>query len=210
MSDEADLSAITGGLGESWEILANAYKPYPCGVVLFPVIDGCLDLRERHALAADRIARVTVNGHPLLRMRADRPDVTSGREAKVSIQHSVAVAFLYGAAGLAQYADACVVEPAVLDLRRKVAVEEDADVPVETAFITVETTDGRRLECHVTESRGTMARPMSDAELEAKFRGLADHGAPTLDAGRLIEAIWGINREPDAARIIKMTTPSAG
>jgi 2-methylcitrate dehydratase PrpD len=210
MSDEADLNAITDGLGDSWEILANAYKPYPCGVVLFPVIDGCLDLRERHALAADRIAGVTVRGHPLLRMRTDRPDVTSGRAAKVSLQHSVAVAFLYGAAGLAQYEDACVVEPAVLDLRRKVAVEEDADVPVETAFVTVETTDGRRLECHVTESRGTMARPMSDAELEAKFRSLADHGAPWLDAERLIEAIWGINREPDAARIIKMTMPSAG
>ena len=210
MSDEADLSAITGGLGESWEILANAYKPYPCGVVLFPFIDGCLDLRARHALAADRIARVTVRGHPLLRMRADRPDVTSGREAKVSIQHSVAVAFLYGAAGLAQYEDACVVEPAVLDLRRKVAVEEDADVPVETAFVAVETTDGHRLECHVTESRGTMARPMSEAELEAKFRGLAEYGAPRLDAGRLIETIWGIDREPNAARIIKMTAPSAG
>jgi 2-methylcitrate dehydratase PrpD len=210
MSDEADLSAITDGLGESWEILANAYKPYPCGVVLFPVIDGCLDLRARHALAADRIARVTVRGHPLLRMRADRPDVTSGREAKVSIQHSVAVAFLYGAAGLAQYEDACVVEPAVLDLRRKVAVEEDADVPVETAFVAVETTDGHRLECHVTESRGTMARPMSEAELEAKFRGLAEYGAPRLDAGRLIETIWGIDREPNAARIIKMTAPSAG
>ena len=70
--------------------------------MLFPVIDGCLDLRERHALAADRIVRVTVRGHPLLRMRTDRPDVTTGREAKVSLQHSVAVAFLYGAAGLAQ------------------------------------------------------------------------------------------------------------
>jgi hypothetical protein len=55
-----------------------------------------------------------------------------------------------------------------------------------------------------------MARPMSDAELEAKFRGLADHGAPTLDAGRLIESIWGIDREPNVARIIKMTALSAG
>jgi hypothetical protein len=44
--DEADFSAITDALGDSWEILANAYKPYPCGVVLFPVIDGCLELRD--------------------------------------------------------------------------------------------------------------------------------------------------------------------
>src|SRR5713101_878750 len=49
-SDSVDLDAITDRLGESWEILGNAYKPYPCGVVLFPVIDACLELRGwRHS-----------------------------------------------------------------------------------------------------------------------------------------------------------------
>ncbi len=205
MSDKAEIGAIADRLGNSWEILANAYKPYPCGVVLFPVIDGCLELRERHVLSTEQIARVTVRGHPLLRMRADRPDVTSGREAKVSIQHSVAVAFLYCAAGLAQYTDQCVTEPAVLDFRRKVAVEEDPNIPVETAFVTVQTTDGSRLECHVTQSRGTMARPMSDAELETKFHDLAEYGAPTIDAERLIAALWAMEEEPNVAGTIGMT-----
>jgi 2-methylcitrate dehydratase PrpD len=204
MSDEADFSAITDGLGDSWEILTNAYKPYPCGVVLFPVIDGCLELRERHTLSADRIVTVTVRGHPLLRIRTDRPDITSGRAAKVSVQHSVAVAFIYGDAGLVQYADQCVGEPAVRDLRRKVTVEEDPNVPVETAFVTVHTTDGCRFETHVTQSRGTMARPMSDAELENKFRNLAEYGASTLDAERLIAAIWAIDDEHDVAGTIGM------
>jgi 2-methylcitrate dehydratase PrpD len=206
-SDETDFSAVIKGLGDSWEILANAYKPYPCGVVLFPVIDGCLELRERHALSVDQIAAVTVRGHPLLRIRTDRPNVTSSRAAKVSIQHSVAVAIIYGAADLAQYADQCVSEPAVLDLRRKITVEEDANVPVETAIVTVQTTDGGRLERHVTEARGTMARPMTDTELEAKFRGLVDYGAPALDPGRLIEAIWGVGDEQDVGRVVRMTVP---
>jgi 2-methylcitrate dehydratase PrpD len=203
-SDEADFSAITDGLGDSWQILTNAYKPYPCGVVLFPVIDGCLELRERHMLSADRIAAVTVRGHPLLRIRTDRPDVLTGRAAKVSAQHSVAVAFIYGAAGLAQYTDQCAGDTAVLELRRKVTVEDDATIPVETAFVAVQTTDDRRFECHVTQSRGTTARPMGDAELEAKFRSLAEYGAPTLDAQRLIEAIWAIDDQHDAAKAIRM------
>ena len=38
------LEELVGGLGERWEILANTYKPYPCGVVLNPVIEACLDL----------------------------------------------------------------------------------------------------------------------------------------------------------------------
>jgi|SRR5580692_10449670 2-methylcitrate dehydratase PrpD len=83
-------------------------------------------------------------------------------------------------------------------------VEEDANIPVETAFVTVQTTDGRLFECHVTQSRGTMARPMSDVELEAKFRSLAKYGSPTLDPERLIAAIWAIDDEHDVARTVKM------
>jgi 2-methylcitrate dehydratase PrpD len=141
MSDGADLGVLSDGLGDSWEILSNAYKPYPCGVVLFPVIDACLELRQRHRLDPADIAQVTVRGHPLLRMRTDRPDVETGREAKVSLQHSVAAVFLYGGAGLAQYADECVREPAILDLRQRVTVEEDAAIPVETALVTVTTAE---------------------------------------------------------------------
>jgi 2-methylcitrate dehydratase PrpD len=43
-SDSADLARIADGIGERWEVLDNAYKPYPCGVVLFPVIDADLGL----------------------------------------------------------------------------------------------------------------------------------------------------------------------
>jgi hypothetical protein len=49
-----------------------------------------------------------------------------------------------------------------------------------------------------------MARPMSDVELEAKFRSLAKYGSPTLDPERLIAAIWAIDDEHDVARTVKM------
>ena len=93
-SDSADLAHITEGIGERWEVLNNAYKPYPCGVVLFPVIDACLELRAGHAPVAGSIERVVVRGHPLMRERAHRPNVENGRDAKVSLQHIVAAAFL--------------------------------------------------------------------------------------------------------------------
>src|ERR1700730_10937034 len=122
-SDSVNLGVITSGLGESWEILANAYKPYPCGVVLFPVIDACLELRKRIEVPAGEIGRIVVRGHPLLRERTDRPVVDNGRKAEVSLQHAVAAALLHGAGGLAQFTDAAVKEPAVLALRAKVVAE---------------------------------------------------------------------------------------
>ena len=206
-SDLADLARMTDGLGDRWEVLANAYKPYPCGVVLFPVIDACLELRARHAPAPDAIERVVVRGHPLMRERTDRPDVANGRDAKVSLQHSVAVAFLFGAAGLAQYEDDCVADPAVRALRSRVVFEEDPAMPVELATVTLHLADGATHSEHVQHGRGTPGRPMSDAELDAKVRELAAYGAPFVDAAGLIAAVRGIEDEADPTRLIRLTIP---
>jgi 2-methylcitrate dehydratase PrpD len=205
-SDTIDLGKITDGLGERWEILANAYKPYPCGVVLFPVIDACLELRKR--LEVSRIARVVVRGHPLLRERTDRPDVGDGRSAKVSLQHTVAVALLQGAAGLAQYTDAAVADPAVQALRDKVTAEDDSAIPVEGAVVTVGLDDGSSLSERVRHGRGTPGRPMSDIELDAKVSELAAFGAPFVDTPALIAAIRDVVALGDAAHIMRMTVLS--
>jgi 2-methylcitrate dehydratase PrpD len=206
-SDTIDLAAITQGLGDSWEILENAYKPYPCGVVLFPVIDSCLELRERHHPDIAGIARITVRGHPLLRERTDRPVIDTGREAKVSLQHSVAIAFLDGAAGVAQYTDARVADRAVQELRARVAVEEDADIPVEAALVTLTLADGRTLSQRVGAARGTPLRPMSDAELDAKVTALAASGAPFVNAPALIAAIRGLAAAEDGGAILRLMVP---
>jgi len=198
---------MTEGLGERWEILANAYKPYPCGVVLFPVIDACLELREKHAPAPEQIAQIVVRGHPLMRERTDRPEVESGREARVSLQHSAAVAFLFGAAGLQQYVDACVADPGVRALRGKVVFREDPAVAVEAAIVELHLADGTAVTEHVRHGRGTPGRPMSDSELDAKVRELIAFGAPFVDASGLIAAIRGIEETHDVSRIMRMTVP---
>jgi 2-methylcitrate dehydratase PrpD len=207
-SDTVDLGKITAGLGEQWEILANAYKPYPCGVVLFPVIDACLELRKRIAGPADQIARVAVRGHPLLRERTDRPEPADGRTAKVSLQHSVAIALLQGAAGIAQFTDAAVADPAVQALRTRVTAADDPSIPVEAAVVEVRLADGSTLTEHVKDGRGTPGRPMTDIELDAKVNECAGFGAPFVDVAGLIAAIRDIETLGDAAHIMQMAAPA--
>jgi 2-methylcitrate dehydratase PrpD len=207
-SQTVDFDAISRGLGKAWEVLANCHKPYPCGVVLFPVLDACLDLYQRHHPEPDHIERITVRGHPLLRERTDRPAPENGRTAKVSLQHSAAAAFVQGAAGLAQYQDACVADPAVRALSARVAVEEDETMPVEAAIVTMQLRDGQTWREEVKGGRGTPARPMTDAELDAKVRELAAFGAPHVDVATLIAAIRGIEAVPDISRIVQLTLPN--
>jgi 2-methylcitrate dehydratase PrpD len=74
--------------------------------------------------------------------------------------------------------------------------------------VTVETTEGQRLETHVTAARGTTARPMSDAELDAKFRELAAYGAPTVDADALLAALKMLGEKGDVSDVVKVTGSS--
>jgi 2-methylcitrate dehydratase PrpD len=202
-SDSADLARPADGLGQRWEVLNNAYKPYPCGV-----IDACLELRARLAPETEAIDRVVVRGHPLMRERTDRPNVETGRDARVSLQHTVAAAFLFGAAGLAQYEDDCVADPAVRALREKVVFDEDRGAPVESATVTLHLADGTEQSEHIRHGRGTTGRPMSDPELDSKVQELAAYGAPLVDAAGLIAAVRGIESEADPTRLMRLTVPA--
>jgi len=205
-SDRPDLGAITSGLGDRWELAKNTYKPYPTGVVLNPVIDACLELRERHALSAEEVRSIHVLAHPLLFERTDRPNVTSGRESVVSLQHAAAVTMLFGGAELAQFTDDAVRSPEVLALRTKVHGTPDESIAVGTAHVRVGLNDGRSFETSVAEARGSLERPMTDRQLEEKLRSLAAFAAPWCDTSRLIDAIWTLDRSPNAASVMALTS----
>lgn len=204
LGDGASPEGLTDGLGESWEISRNTYKPYPCGVVLNPVVDAMLALREQAAVPAGRIAAIRLFGHPLLDERADRPNVTTGREAQVSAQHAVAVAWLDGRAGVAEFSDARVAAADVLALRAKVTVAQEAGHTVDGCRVEITLTDGAVLDHVVADARGSTGRPLSDDEIGAKFRSLAASGCPGFDPEPLLAALWTLEIAPDAGAVITL------
>ena len=173
LADAPDAAAVTRGLGEEWEILSLAYKPYPCGVVIHPVIDACLDLRAQYAIDASAVTRVEVQVSPLAIKLCGNPAPRDGLESKLSIAHSVAVALLDGAAGVAQYVDARVTDPVAILLRDKVVSTADAAIGKQQARVRIVLANGVAHELFVAHARGSSGRPLSDAELTTKFRGLA-------------------------------------
>jgi 2-methylcitrate dehydratase PrpD len=205
MGQDADLAAIDRDLGTVWESAKNTYKPYPCGIVLHPVIDAVLELRSCNALRPHSVERVTVRGHPLLRQRTDRRRPGSAREASVSLQHTVAVCLIYGRAGVAEYSDARTAEPAVQELGDRLTVQDDPALPVGAAAVSLQTRDGRTLTVEVTQALGGLGRPMTDAQLEAKLREHAAITAPAAAVDRLIDAVWSLDRADDAAAVARLS-----
>jgi 2-methylcitrate dehydratase PrpD len=202
-----DWAALTDGLGESWELLKNTYKPYPAGIVVHAAIDAALELRQAQTIAPEAIARVVVRGHPLLAARTDRPNVMTGRESQVSVQHSVAAALTFGSAGLAQYTDACVRDPAVRALRAKVEVEQDSGMTVGAASVAIWTIDGQQHATTVAAARGSLERPLSDHDIEDKLRTLAAGWRSDHDVQPIIDAVWALDRAEDAGALLRFTVP---
>ena len=144
MGDVPDLGKLTGGLGESWEIAKNTYKPYPAGIVFHSVIDACFKLRDRLGGRIDDIASITVQGSALLLARGDRP-VHNERDARVSIHHCVACGLLLGAAGVIEFSEATVFRPDIAALREKVKAVLDPSLPDGAARVTVHLASGETL-----------------------------------------------------------------
>ena len=192
MGDDPDVSEITDDLGTRWEIQKNTYKPYPCGIVMHAVIDACLALRRDHALTAAEIAEVMISGDQLLLDRGNRA-VTNERDARVSIHHCAAVAFLFGAAGLKEFSDDTVRAPAVTAFRDRIKPRLNPDSPRGAATATVRTTDGRTLTTTVLHARGSLEQPLSDHDIESKVRDLAQHGAFAGAIEDAIAAAWRLD-----------------
>jgi len=207
--DDPDLDALCDGLGSSWELLSNTYKPYPCGVVLNPVLDACIELARDPGLAIADIERIEIVGHPLLRERTDRPDIKTGREAQVSAQHGVPVALVRGRAGLDEFTDEAVADPALRGLGRKLVFVDDESYAVDASKVTVRMSSGRQLVRHIEHARGSVAHPLSDADLEAKLAELLRYGGLQRDPRPLIDALWSLDRAGNAADVMSLACPEA-
>jgi 2-methylcitrate dehydratase PrpD len=202
MGDEPDLARLTGGLGKSWEIAKNTYKPYPAGIVFHAVIDACFALRGRLGSRIADIASVTVEGSALLLARGDRP-VRNERDARVSIHHCAACALLLGVAGVTEFADATVFRPDLVSFRRKVRAELDGSLPDGAARVTIQLASGERLEEIVTDAKGSLTDPLSDRAIEAKLRDCARLGKSDWDTDRIIDRVWRIDTLDDVSSLMR-------
>ena len=209
LSTRCDLNAIVDGLGSRWELLQNAYKPYPCGIVVHPFIDACLELRSEHAFAPDAIERIELRVHPLVLRLTGNATPRTGLEAKLSVQHCVAAACILGAVGIKEFTDACANDPATVALRARVTAVVDDSIAADASDVVIVLKSGASHHAFVPHALGSLERPLTDAGLEDKFRALAAWGFSTCNAYDVIELIWSFDNINDAASLARTTVPSA-
>lgn len=203
-ADESSMEQLTAGLGLRWESARVGRKPYPCGLVIHPVIDGALEIRRLLDGHVSGIARVTVRVNPYVLYLTGKAEPQTGLESKFSVFHGAAVALLDGAADLPQFADERVKDSALVALRRRIDVTGDDTVRTDEAWLRVECTDGRRIEHHVTHASGTTDNPMTDAELAAKLQRAAAKRLAPARVKRLLEAVSSLDGELSLTELLRL------
>jgi len=208
-SDEQDFTQITDNLGSTFEVERNTYKPFACGIVTHPIIDGCIQLRNAHRLESRQIASVSLRVNPLVLRLTGKKTPQTGLEAKFSIYHCSAAAIIRGSAGPNEFTDETVQDPQVIALRNKVTARADEAVSEEEAFVSITLNDGTVLDQHIEHAIGSLQRPMTREALEDKFSGQAISVLPRAQIDRIMAMCWEIESLGDVGDIARASVPQA-
>lgn len=203
LSTARDYSELTKQLGQTYEISLNTYKPFACGVVIHPAIDGCIQLRNQYKLTADQIERIDLRVHPLVLELTGKKTPQTGLEGKFSVYYAAALAIVKGAAGEREFSDALVRDPAIVALRDRVTATVDPAIGEAQVKIAITLKDGRRLEKSVDNVIGSLENPLSDAALETKFLDLSSGILPAAQARKVIDLCWNAGTLASAGEIAR-------
>jgi 2-methylcitrate dehydratase PrpD len=198
-----DFAPLLDGLGTTWVVPSVAFKPYACGTMTQPYIDCARRLAGEGVRAADvRDIQCEVAAGTVPRLwepLASKHRPPTPYAAKFSTPFCMAVGFIDGKAGLAQFTDARIGDPEVLTLASKIRYTIDPANPYPRRFtghLRAMLTDGSR-EYHQPHMRGGADAPLPAVELETKFMDNAAYGGWTADAAdRLLRASRTIFTEP--------------
>ena len=176
VSDSYDMSVLTRGLGDTYEILNIDKKPYPCCRTTHHAIDAALALRPKVNLR--EIRRVLVETYEVGVLQCGSPKYPDTPvEAKFSIPYTVAAAFVRGRVSQAEFTEDVLNDPAVRSLAQKVTVVADSMFSERYpkrwgSRMTVEMEDGQTATYQVDDMSGSTVCPLTERQEIEKFKGM--------------------------------------
>ncbi|WP_248746456.1 MmgE/PrpD family protein [Pseudomonas sp. MWU12-2037] len=205
MSSDADPAKLSDRLGSRWALVETSFKFHASCRHTHPAADALLELMWQEGLSHEQIRHVETRVHQgaidvLGRVKVPR----SVHQAKFSMGTVLGLIAVHGKAGLPEFHQLSLTDPAVSAFREKVSMTLDPEV--DGAYpqrwlgrVVVTTVDGRTLYGAIDEPKGDPGNSLSRAELEDKFRRLLQFsGARSAEqAEGLIRQVWDLRNTTD-------------
>jgi len=208
-SARCDLSKVTEKLGSEFNLMVNTYKPFPCGIVIHPTIDACIQIHREQNLSPRDILAVELKVAPLVLDLCSKQHISRALEGKFSVYHAAAIGLVRGKAGIAEFTDDAVNDSDVKRVRELAVATADPRIAEDQVTVTLALASGVRVVKHVEHAVGNLARPMTDHELEEKFRDQAGSALAPDQMNELIALCWKIDKLADCRGLIAAATPAS-
>jgi 2-methylcitrate dehydratase len=199
-----------GGGATPFRIHNTSFKAYPSVVHTQGPIGLVLELRKQ--VPAAEIASVHIATYRQAVRRAaaeaEKWDPETRETADHSIPYLVAAAFHDGGVTPATFEPSRIRDPALRPLIKKMTVVEDPEFtrryPVESCVrIEVTTTDGRRVSAETGHPKGHHGNPLTDTEVEEKFRGLAEGALGPQACDRVLAEVWNLENSVNLDKLFE-------
>lgn len=196
----AQVEHLFADLGRVWVTDTITFKPYPCGTMVQPYID-CAVALKRRGVSLEGIESITCKTaegivHRLWEPLGQKQRPPTAYAAKFSVPYGVALGLARGAAGLGDFTEEAIVDPALMALAGKVGFEVDPANPYPAAYtghVRIAYASGQVEEAEQGHMRGGVIDPLSRAEIDAKFAANLAFGG-VADGSRVLEICNRIGR----------------
>ncbi len=202
--------------GQPFKIAECSIKRFPLGQYSQTVAQAALDVREQmpqESIPGD-ISEINIATlQTAVNIMAGDPEKwrPANREtADHSMPYTAAVALLHGEVQSRHFNDEFLADRPLLELagKVKVSVSQEANRRAPEAMLCnleVVTASGQRYSSQVAHHKGHYKNPLTDAEVENKFRSLAATRLPTPQTNALLESLWRLDQAPNLNQLLRLT-----
>ncbi len=214
-----DVASYWADLGSRWLIMEQGFKPHAVCWWAQPSVEGTLNIVRERQLKPEEIAGIEVETFDkATRLAHPRPATTE--EAQYSLPYPVAAAVWawadgntgwYGV-GPRQLLEGYLRDERILNLAERVTLISDPGLTERfpgrfLARVTVKTNDGNVFESGETTFRGEQDFPLSQTELRAKYRWLADDILSPERVTAIENAVFDLPGQPNIQSLLDCLTP---
>jgi 2-methylcitrate dehydratase PrpD len=190
-----DWNTTLATMGRDFHITKMTFKNHACCGHSFAAIDGALALKAKMGIDARDISAIRIGAYRATLEVAGYENAQSPAEARFSVKYCVATAMTHGNVRLAAFEPKRISHPATREIAYKTELVLDPGIDAafpkqRAARVRIDTYDGRSEEIFQPTRKGDPDAPLSDTELDQKFRELA---APLLGAAQsdaLLAKLW--------------------
>jgi 2-methylcitrate dehydratase PrpD len=202
------LEALTSQLGERWESDDIGFKPYASCAAAQSSIEVARLLREEMLAQGDVIESVTIRSSTHAQIHCGWEYHPGGiTAAQMNIPYGVAAMLLYGEVTAAQFTDEAIVDPATMELARRIVVVPDESIDAlgpdqrYTVHVALHTASGRILTGDAIDRPGGPTQPLSTSAIREKFDRLVTPILGETRTNEIAETVESIESLSDVDRL---------